>query len=295
MPDANANYPTPVIADVPAPGGLTFPGDGSGLAFDAGYPLTFTPDPVGDLASLFPTILPQVERIVYETIQDACSTRTVFPEEGQGLPLPAEFSILPDVGLFRGMDSTYPLPVGRNAGDPVPQIPVIRGWPAFPGALPAIGVAEAQTAEDQSERALQAGFAGDAYATDDLGNVLATCAYYSEPLVTTVVFELIHSNRDQRDRLQDQLLRVVYPLRRRLSRLSAQTFDVHIAAEKQDLPVDEQPNVIYVSVFTLEIHFEALIPSEITTDAVITELAITVTPTEVPTSADRSQDAIDLT
>lgn len=212
----------------------------------------------------------------------------MFPDEGLGLTLPAAFSIPPDVGLFAGMDSSYP-PVGSNVDGvtpiPVKPIPVVRGWPAYPGSVPAVGVAEATSTEDPAERTTQAGFAGDVFATDAQGNVVATCSYYAEPLQVVVVVELIHTNRDQRDRLHDQLWRVIFPLRHLLSDLSPQVRDVTINAEKQDLPVDEQPNVIYVSVFTVQVAAEALIPGEITLAGTITQLGVTATPTTITQDA----------
>jgi hypothetical protein len=262
-------YPTPIIGDA---------------------------DQTQDLARLFPTIMPHVEQTVYQTIRDACSSRTIFPTDGGGLPLPAAFSIPPDVSLFDGKDSTYAIPAGfKDAGDPVPQIPVVRGWPAFPGTVPGIGVAEATTSEDQGERTTQAGFASDVFATDAQGNVIATAAYYAEPLSVTVVIELVHTNRDERDRLHDQLYRVIFPLRRLLASESQQVRDVTIDAEKQDLPVDEQPDVFYVSVFTVQVSAEALIPTEIVPGGVITELDTTVAPYTPGPAEEAPCDVIDLT
>lgn len=283
------NIPTPVADLEPGQNqGLIFPTDGSGLTFDAGYPLTFPSDPPGDLSRLFPTIMPQVEQIVYQTVNDACQTRATFPPDGQGLPLPLSFRT-PDISLFLGKDGTYTIPAGTNAGQPIPPIPVNRGWPAYPGEVPAIGVTEAESNEDPAERLSQAGFAGDVYATDALGNVLATCAYYSEPLRWTVVVELIHVNRDERDRLHDQLRRVIYPLRQVIGDSSEQVWDVTVSAEKQELPIDEQPLVMYLSLFTVEVTGEALIPTEIVTGGAIERLDVTVTPTQIDQDADSTQ------
>lgn len=277
-----STYPTPVIGQTPNGGALIFPGDGSGLAFDDRYPITFPPVTVGDLASLFPTVIPRVEHAIYERVNDACSSRSIFPTDGSGIPVPFTFNIPPDVSLFKGMDGSYTIPVGKQAGQPVPPIKVVRGWPAFPGDIPAIGVAESTMSEDESEDAIQGGFAGDVFAKDSLGNVVATCAYYAQPVVSTVVVELIHTNRDERDRLDDQLRRVILPLRRLLGSWSTQIRDVTVDSEKQDLPLDEQPNVIYVSVFTVTVRAEALIPTEITPVGVIEQITTTVTPTEIP-------------
>lgn len=152
------------------------------------------------------------------------------------------------------------------------------------------------TSEDDAERTAQAGFAGDVYATDDQGNVLATCAYYAEPLMVTVIVELIHLNRDERDRLHEQLYRVVYPLRHLLPSSSAQVREVRINSEKNELPVDEQPLTMYVSLFTVEVAAEALIPSEIVPGGVIEQLAVTTTPLIPITYVTDPQDGfIDLT
>jgi hypothetical protein len=267
-----AEYPTPQPTDLPPAGGLVFPADGSGLTFDAGYPLTFPSDPAGDLRSLFPSFIPQPEQIVYRAVKDACSRRALFPPDGQGLALPLAFAIPPDVALYPGMDSTYP----PTPSGPVVEIPVTRGWPTYPGSVPAIGVAEADTPEDESEETIQAGFAGDVFAYDTQGNVLATASYYAEPLRTTVVVELIHTNRDERDRLHDQLRRIIFPLRSTMPAASSQIRDVRIGAEKQDVPVDEQPIVMYVSLFTVTVTAEALIATEIVPAGVITQVPVTV-------------------
>lgn len=260
-------YPSPVIGTPPAGGGLTFPADGSGLTFDAGYPLTFAPETALDLQALFPTVIPAVEKIVYQHVLEACSARTIFPTDGSGLSLPFSFGIPPDLGLYKTSNGSGTL------------IPVVRGWPAYPGKVPAIGVAEATTNDDAGEDMIFAGFVGDVEATDDSGNVLATAAYYAQPLQIVVVVELIHENRDERDRLHDQLRRVMYPLRHLIPSFSAQARDVRIDSEKQDLPQDELPRPIYVSLYTVTVAAEALIPTEITPTGVIDRIDITVTPT----------------
>jgi hypothetical protein len=274
--------PTPVAGAYPPTDGLTFPADGSGLTFDAGYPLTFAPDQPGDLSALFPAVIPQVEQIVYERVRDACSSRAVFPADGSGLTFPVSFNVAPDVSLYPGQDGTYTVPGAVNEGKPVPAIPVVRGWPAYPGAIPAIGVAESDSSDDQAQSLLAGGFAGDVNAYDALGNVLATCAYYAEPIRVTVVVELIHVNRDERDRLHDQLRKVIFPLRHLIANSTAQVRDVQVSAEKQDLPLDEQPLVMYISLWTIQVQAEALIPDEIMPVGVISRVETTVTPTVIP-------------
>lgn len=290
--------PSPIIGQVPAPG-ITLPA--GGLAFDAGYPLAFPPVAPLDLAALFPTYMPQVERVVYERIKEACSSRTIFPFDGQGLPLPAAFNVPPDISLYAGWDSTYPNPMFGQAppnapAQPatVPPILVVRGWPAYPGAIPAIGVCETNTSEDDGETAIDAGFAGDVYATDQLGNVIATAAYYAEALSVTVVVELIHLNRDERDRLHDQLYRVIYPLRRLLPSSSSQISEVKVSNEKQELPVPEQPDPMYVSIFTVMVACEVLIPTEIVANGMVEQIITAVTPIVIPQTLDANAP-IDLT
>lgn len=263
--------PTPVAGGYPPTDGLTFPSDGSGLTFDAGYPLTFAPAQPGDLSALFPAVIPQVEQIVYERVRDACSSRQIFPADGSGLTLPVSFDIPPDVSLYPGQDDSYA----------IPAIPVVRGWPAYPGAIPAIGVAESDSSDDQAQSLLAGGFAGDVFAYDELGNVLATCAYYAEPIRVTVVVELIHTNRDERDRLHDQLRKVIFPLRHLIANSTGQVRDVQVSAEKQDLPLDEQPIVMYISLWTIQVQAEALIPDEIMPVGVIDRIDATVTEIDV--------------
>lgn len=277
------NYPTPLQGQFVAPG-LMFAGDGSGLLFDAGYPLTFPALAPLDIGSLFPTVIPEVEQIIYQAVNDAANTRLIFPDDGDGLLLPATFNLLPNISLYAGKDSSYGAAV----------IPVVRGWPTYPGVVPAIGVALSTEGDDPSGRVQQGGFAGDVYAVDSLNNVIATCAYYAEPLYATVIVELIHENRDERDRLHDQLRRVIYPLRHVMPSASSQIREVQISAEKQELPLDEQPLTVYISLFTVEVWAEALIPTEIVVGGAVNQLATTVT-TTVITHDPNPDDFVDLT
>src|SRR6202020_2465627 len=89
----------------------------------------------------------------------------------------------------------------------------------------------------------------------------ASPAAYSAALLNSVVVELIRENRDERDRLHDQIRRRLYPLRHIAPSNSQVIKELQVQAEKQDLPVDEQPLTIYVSVFTVEVFSEALIPT----------------------------------
>lgn len=227
---------------------------------------------------IFPAWIPQAEIFVWEALDDATRTGVAIPEdvEAAGLFLPLSFDQAPDLALFAGTDETYP-PV---AGHPVKPIPVVRGWPAYPGAVPQIGVAVATENEDGSEKLGQGGFAGDVFAQDQNGKITATCAYYAEPLYSTVVVELIHENRDERDRLHNMIRRRLYPLRHMIPSAYSTVKEIAIQSEKQELPVDEQPLTIYVSLFTVEMWAEALIPTTVLTGAGITgKVEVNVEPT----------------
>lgn len=249
----------PVIVN-PVQEGLTFPEEGAGLTLGTdGQPLRFPFAAPADAGSLFPAYIPNCEQIVWDELNDATQTCAFFPEEETGLPFPIEFTHPPDLGLFAGKDESY---LQAN-GKPIPPVTVVRGWPSYPGAVPQIGVAIATENEDASERLGQGGFAGDIYARDQDGNIVASAAYYAEPLYSVVIVELIHENRDERDRLHNQLRRRLYPLRHLAPDRTPIVKEVQVQSEKQDLPVDEQPLVIYVSVFTVEMWSEALIPAEV--------------------------------
>jgi hypothetical protein len=258
----------PAILEVPTPSvtlprseGLTFPEEGGIVFGPQGLPLRFPAVAPEGIEGVFPSYLPNAEQIVWDTLNDATQVGVVFPEDSEGgLPLPLTFENPPGIGLFADTDPvTYPIVNGMKNG----PIVIVRGWPAYPGAIPQIGVAIATENEDGASRLGQGGLAGDAYARDEEGNVLATCAYYAEPLYSVVVVELIHENRDERDRLHEQLRRVLYPLRHIVPSATPLVKELQVQSEKQDLPVDEQPLTIYVSVFTVEMWTEALIPTEI--------------------------------
>jgi hypothetical protein len=87
---------------------------------------------------------------------------------------------------------------------------------------------------------------------------LGAADYYSEPLYASVVVQLIHENRDERDRLHNELRRVLAPLKRRLPWRDPQISRTKVSSEKQDVPMDEQPFTMYVSMFTVEVWFEML-------------------------------------
>lgn len=251
---------TPSVT-LPSQEGLTFPDEG-GLTFGPeGLPLRFPAVAPENLAAIFPSYLPRAEQIVWDALNDATQSCAIFPEDTEvGLPFPITFETPPNIGLFADTDPvTYPEVNGiKNS-----PIVIVKGWPAYPGAIPQIGVAIATENEDGAQRLGQGGFAGDAYARDEQGNMLATCAYYAEPLYSVVVVELIHENRDERDRLHEQLRRTLYPLRHLVPSSNPLVKELQVQSDKQDLPVDEQPLTIYVSVFTVEVWTEALIPTEV--------------------------------
>lgn len=244
---------------IPATIGLIFPEEG-GIQFGPEEsPLRFPAVAPDGAASLFPSYLPNAEQLVWDTLNDATQTGAFFPEDTSiGIILPFTFGNPPDIGLFADTDPvTYPTVNGLKNS----PITIVKGWPAYPGKIPQIGVAIATENEDGAGRLGQGGFAGDAYARDPEGNIVASAAYYAEPLYSVVVVELIHENRDERDRLHDQIRRRLYPLRHIAPSNSQVIKELQVQAEKQDLPVDEQSLTIYVSVFTVEVWSEALIPT----------------------------------
>jgi hypothetical protein len=52
--------------------------------------------------------------------------------------------------------------------------------------------------------------------------------------------QLIHENRDERDRLHNELRRVLAPLKRRLPARDPQIHRTKVSSEKQDVPMDER-------------------------------------------------------
>jgi hypothetical protein len=94
--------------------------------------------------------------------------------------------------------------------------------------------------------------------------VIATADYYSEPLYVPVVVEMIHENRDERDRLHNELRRLLFPLRRKLLGMDPLIRRVRVDSEKQDMPLDEAPYVLYVSLFTVHTYFEMLEAANVT-------------------------------
>lgn len=223
------------------------------------------------LGALFPTKIPDPERYVYDYVREAVSNGGIsFPDDlGVPLLLPTDF------------DLTAPLSLYSNRED-AREIPVVRGWPAYPGEIPAIGVALGTESEDDQNEVESGGFAGTVVARDENGNVIGTADYYAEPIYATIVVELIHTNRDERDRLHNELRRTLFPLRRKLIDRDPLIRRVRVDAEKQELPVDEQPLTIYVSVFTVHVYYEWLEATDVTgADGIIESVESTVVPNDV--------------
>lgn len=195
------------------------------------------------LAQLAPTLLPDPEELVYEYVQQATA---------EGLP-----SGVPALSYYADRDREQP------------KVPVARGWPAYPGKVPAIGVAAGPETEDGQNESTQGGFAGRVQVEDpgDPGVPLGVADYYSEPLYATVIVELIHENRDERDRLHNELRRLLFPLRSYLPGRDHLIRRVRVDAEKTEQtagpPVVEAPLVVYVSVFTVHVYYEMLEAREV--------------------------------
>lgn len=195
--------------------------------------------PTEQLSQLFPTLLPDPEKLVYEYVKDATE---------QGLP-----SGVPSLSYYADR--------ARSQAEGL-TIPVVPGWPAYPGKVPAIGVAAGPETEDQQNDQQQGGFVGSVVHHDEQGNIVGGADYYSEPLYATVIVELIHENRDERDRLHNELRRLLFPLRTALPAADAKVKRVRVDAEKTESsggpPVAEQPFTVYISIFTVHVYFEML-------------------------------------
>jgi hypothetical protein len=263
-------FPSEVYG-IPTAPGFKFPDDGTGLVLvypdpatgfgSRRFPAVLTQDP----ASAFPTLIPEPEKLVYAFVLQATQWRLRFPEElANGVHLPNSFSQAPGLAA------------------PFAQIPVVRGWPAFPGDLPAIGVALGSESEDTGEDAITGGFVGDCVLKDREQNPLAWASYYSEPLYTTTVVELVHENRDERDRLHSEMRRILFPLRRLLPNQEPLIRRVQVDAEKQEIANDELPMTVYCSVFTVHVWAEMLVPGDVAVNANVEAVEITLVPVVVP-------------
>lgn len=250
------------------------------------------------LGDLFPTYFVEPEKAVFEAVHDATFTRLVFPDSVTiALTLPAAFDVPAALPYDSSQQTQWGFwtdpQTGRSYGVEAPglaytdsewpTIPVIRGYPAYPAHVPGIGVFLSPEHEDDARRAIGGEFAGDLVQSDASGNTLGAASYYSYPQHSTVVVELIHENRDERDRLHAQLWRLLGPLERRLPGVDRLYRTVSISAEKQELPIDEQPLPLYISLFTVEVDHEMLEAVDVVGPAGVITAPISVTVTNDPT------------
>jgi hypothetical protein len=195
--------------------------------------------PYPELSALFPTLLPPVERLVYDAVKAAT-------EDGIGAAIPA-------LSFYADRE--------RSEAEGL-KVPVGLGWPAYPGQVPAIGVAEGPESEDKQMQVAGGGFAGQVTAHDDDGTVMGIADYFSEPLYATIIVELIHENRDERDRLFDELRRLLFPLRSTIMSADRAITACELEGEKTEQgggpPEAEQPFYVYIGLFTFGIHYEML-------------------------------------
>lgn len=221
------------------------------------YPSVPQPGEADDLGTVFPDYLIDAEQAVYEYVLAAAAGATP-------------------------MLSFY---ADRRTGSP--QIPVVRGWPIYPGKVPAIGVAAGPETDDQAQQMTSGGYVDTLYAytdpDDQTSPVVGTADYYAEPLYSPVIVELIHENRDERDRLHNELRRALFPMRRKLPAQYSQVKKVTIDMEKTDQHVGEEsvsrPLTIYVTIATVHVYHEMLQAEDVRgPDSVIA----TITPTVAP-------------
>lgn len=224
--------------------------------------------PSPELGVAFPTYLVDVERMVYDFVFDSAQLNVA-----DGLPA---LSFYADRA--------------RSASEDL-RVPVGVGWPAYPGQVPAIGIAAGTESEDHQHDVVQGGFAGNviAYVADDGGQptgvVAGTADYFSEPLYSPIIIQLIHENRNERDRLHNELRRLLFPLRAYLLGRSSLIKKVTLDAEKTEAdagpPIVEQPITVYISLFTIHVYSEMLEPRRITdSDDIIARIDVDVVPAD---------------
>lgn len=224
--------------------------------------LTYPSDaPTQELSEALPSILPDCEALVYEFVKAA--TEALLPNGQPALSFYADRARAAAEGL---------------------TIPVVRGWPAYPGKVPAIGVAAGTESEDNQHQTTVGGFAGTVYATDsDTGEKVGAADYYAEPLYVPVIVELIHENRDERDRLHNELRRILFPVRSKLPAAEPRGLirKVTLDAQKDEVtegpPVVDEPFTIYTSIFTVHVYGEMLDARNVT-DQIIERVDAEVSP-----------------
>jgi hypothetical protein len=234
-----------------------------------------------ELAAAFPTIIPDVEAYVLEYVKAATAT-----------------------GLASGLPALSFYADRARAASEGRKIPVIAGWPTYPGQVPQIGVAAGPEGADQQHQTMAGEFAGDVFGyapvtfpadgsglkfdVDGFGialqstTVIGTASYYAEALSSTVLVQLIHENRDERDRLHDELRRVLVPIRRWLLARDGLIRKVSVEAEKTEYsdgpPLSEAPFVVYISLFTVQLQYEMLEATDVRgADSVLGKIDVAVT------------------
>lgn len=219
------------------------------------------PDP--ELAAAFPHRIPDPEQLVYSYVKAAAAGTPL-----QGAP-PLSFYADPARAAAEGR-----------------MIDVARGWPQYPGKVPAIGVGYGQEGEDPAQQTIQGGFAGSVDAHDDAGALIGSADYYAEPLYIPIVVLLIHENRDERDRLHNMLRLVLTPLRTWLPTSDGLIKKVTVDMQKDELssdgpPVSEQPFTVYQSITTVHVYCEAWSPRNIVdASQIVQRIDATSTPTQ---------------
>lgn len=215
--------------------------------------------PVGTtLAQAFPDDVTDVEKIVYQHVLDAAAP-----------------------------GAACKLPYYSDGRPNQPGVTVSQGWPAYPGKIPAIGVAEGTESEDQAQQTLSGGLVDDVVAYDTNGALIGSASYFSEPLYTPIVVILIHENRDERDRLHNQLRLVMTSLRRSLPAEHPRIRMVNVDAEKSEVsggpPAADKPFLIYTSVFTVHTHQEILQAENVSSGGTVVISPITQVDLDVKT------------
>jgi hypothetical protein len=198
------------------------------------------------LGAAFPTRIPDPETLVWTYCKSAAAG--TLPSGAPALQFYA--------------DQARALAEGR-------VIDVVQGWPAYPGVVPVIGVGSGNEGEDPAQATISGGFVGEllAYEADGV-TVLGAADYYSEPLYIPVIVMLVHENREERDRLHNQLRMVLTPLRTYLPLVDAQIKRVTVDMQKDEMssdgpPVSDLPFLVYTSITTVHVYCEMLSPRNI--------------------------------
>lgn len=213
--------------------------------------------PTPELAALFPTRLTDVEKLVYDYVI-SFATNT--------------------------LETGTPALNDPRAG--APPIPIFRGWPPFPGPIPAIGISAGTEGEDQQNKTMVQ-FAGTPRAYDDQGVLLGVADYYAQPIYSPILVVFVHENRDERDRLHNELRRLLFPLTRQLPQMDGASLikEVAIDAEKDEgqtgPDVGDEPMILYTSLFTVHVKHEMLEAADVTAaEDLLQRIDVTSTPAD---------------